>query len=176
MNLRDMIETALFLAIGYVLHAIVPPILMGMKPDLLLAMLFLVILRRPSFRNALLAGAIAGVITALTTSFPGGQIANLVDKIVTSLVVCALVVAFSRVDRRVTAGLVGAVGTIVSGVVFLGTALVLVGLPGPFSALFTTVVLPAAALNTVAVVIIFPLVTAIESRVRRAPSVAGTVR
>lgn len=176
MKLRDMIETALFLAIGYVLHAIVPPILMGMKPDLLLAMLFLVILRRPSFRNALLAGAIAGIITAMTTSFPGGQVANIVDKLVTSLVTCAMVQLFGRVDRRITAGFVGVIGTVISGTIFLGTALVMVGLPGPFAALFTTVVLPAAALNTVALVIIYPIVAAIEARVRRAEPVAGAVR
>lgn len=167
MKLRDMIETALFMAIGYVLHAIVPPVFLGMKPDLLLAMLFLVILRRPTFRNALLAGAIAGIITALTTGFPGGQVANLVDKLVTANVSCSLVLLLRRIDKRVTAGIVSAVGTVVSGTVFLGTALLMVGLPGPFTALFTAVVLPATALNTAALVILYPVVSALEARARR---------
>lgn len=172
MNLRDMIQTALFLAVGYVLHAMVPPILLGMKPDLLLAMLFLVILRRPSFRNALLAGVVAGIITALTTNFPGGQVANIVDKLVTSVVVCALVRVSTRLDRRVVAAGVALVGTIISGAVFLGTALILVGLPGPFAALFTTIVLPTAVLNAATVVLLHQLLTAVERRLRPASSPA----
>ncbi|MGB4287308.1 MAG: tryptophan transporter, partial [Tepidanaerobacteraceae bacterium] len=40
MKLKDMILTSLLIAIGLVLHYVVPPIVGGMKPDFLLAMLF----------------------------------------------------------------------------------------------------------------------------------------
>ena len=42
-----------------------------------------------------------------------------------------------------------AVATLVSGTVFLTSALIIVGLPAPFAALFTTVVLPAVLSNSV---------------------------
>lgn len=42
-----------------------------------------------------------------------------------------------------------AVATLVSGVAFLTSALLIVGLPAPFAVLFTTVVLPALVSNVV---------------------------
>ncbi|MGB4483023.1 MAG: tryptophan transporter, partial [bacterium] len=37
MKIKNMVITALLMAIGLVLHQIVPPIVGGMKPDFLLA-------------------------------------------------------------------------------------------------------------------------------------------
>lgn len=161
MSLRESIQIALLLAIGYILHTVIPGYGGGMKPDLLLAMLFIAILLYPSFKSALLAGLIAGLITALTTSFPGGQLPNIIDKLLTSILVLGLVkVAYGRVNRYVLSGLIGIIGTLFSGVVFVGSALLIVGLPpgASFGLLMTTVVLPAAALNTVGIIILYPIV------------------
>jgi hypothetical protein len=64
------------------------------------------------------------------------------------------------------AGILTAVGTLVSGTVFLTAALFIVGLPGGagFTALFITVVLPTIALNTIAMVFIYPIVQNILKR------------
>ncbi|MDD4570180.1 MAG: tryptophan transporter, partial [Tepidanaerobacteraceae bacterium] len=51
-----MILTSLLIAIGLVLHYVVPPIVGGMKPDFLLAMLFVALYIDHSPKNALVAG------------------------------------------------------------------------------------------------------------------------
>lgn len=159
MNLRELVQAALLLAVGYILHLIVPGFALGMKPDLLLGMLFIVIMLSRSFSSVIVAGLAAGLITALTTTFPGGQLPNIVDKFFTSLIVFGLVALLRhRVNDKVVAGIVGALGTVVSGSIFLGSAAVIAGLPGSFAALFVGAVLPATVVNTIAVVILYPIV------------------
>ncbi|RKO61592.1 hypothetical protein Cdeb_01544 [Caldibacillus debilis GB1] len=71
---------------------------------------------------------------------------------------------FKKKGTPLVNGLLTAVGTIVSGLAFLSLAMLLVGLPGPFVSLFGTVVLLTTAFNTVAVLIIEPLVKTIGKR------------
>ncbi|NLT94440.1 MAG: tryptophan transporter [Clostridia bacterium] len=168
MNIREMAQISLLLAIGFVLHAITPGYGAGMKPDLLIAMLFIIVLMKKDFKAAVLAGAVAGIIAALTTTFPAGQVPNLIDKVTTSIFAYLLVKLVSgRLPNVITAGLLGALGTIVSGTVFLSSALLLTGLPAPFGVLFVTVVLPAAVVNTVGVAVLYPIVAFSKSIIDR---------
>lgn len=179
MNLRQSIQAALLLAIGYVLHAVTPGLLGGMKPDFLLDMLFVVILLNNSLSLSLQSGVIAGLIAALTTTFPGGQLPNLIDKFTTSLVAFLILRALgSRMDRRVVAGIMGLVATLFSGFVFLASAKLIVGLPGgaSFGALFLTVVIPAAVINTFLVPILYPLADFSRRMVARPGLTAGSGR
>lgn len=157
--MNRFVRVALLMAIGLILHYVVPPIVLGMKPDLLLSMLFIVLLMETDVKLALEAGVIGGILTALTTGFPGGQIPNIIDKILTTFFVLGLVgLLRGRVNDKLLVVLVPVLGTLVSGAIFLGSALLLVGLPGPFKILFTSVVLPATLVNTIAVVVLYPLV------------------
>lgn len=157
MKIKDFAEVGLLLAIGFVLHTIFPPILFGMKPDFTLSMLFAIILLKGDFKLALLAGVTTGAFTALTTTFPGGQIANLVDKTLVTLILTPMILHFnlSQQTRPLIVGLINFLGTLLSGVIFLSTAASLFGLPGSMIALILTVVLPAAIINTLAGVILF---------------------
>ncbi|NLJ84711.1 MAG: tryptophan transporter [Halanaerobiaceae bacterium] len=156
MKTRDLAETALLVGIGFLLHAFFPSIVLGMKPDFSLAMLFIVLIVKRDFRLGFIAALATGIFTALTTSFPGGQYANLIDKLVTFILVSALISFIGdRLDKRVAVGIITVVGTIISGSVFLGSAALIAGLPGSFKVLFYTVVLPAAAINTVTAIIIY---------------------
>lgn len=150
MRTKEYIITAIMLAMGLILHGVMPPIFFGMKPDLLIIFLVLSILLTPTLSNTIVAGLGAGILSAITTSFPGGQIPNIVDKIITALVVFALVkiLVFIKNDLLRYPIIIG-VATIVSGTVFLYTALVLVGLPGgaSFLTLFGSVVIPAFLAN-----------------------------
>lgn len=169
MKLRKMILTALLMAIGLVLHQIVPPIVGGMKPDFLLAMLFIALYIDNSPKNALVAGLLAGIFSAMTTSFPGGQIANMCDKMVTAFAVLAMIKAFGRMNRHISVPITAAIGTVISGTVFLATALIVVGsLPMAFSLLFVTIVLPAAAVNTIATYAVFNVVFSAVKVMKRA--------
>ena len=155
MKTKNMILTALFLAIGFILHSSVPGIF-GMKFDLFLAFMFLSIVIYPTLQNALLAGTVGGMITALTTTFPGGQLPNFIDKIVTAIFVYLLIKALAPVSNyKIKMALIGLIGTAVSGTVFLGSALFIVGLPAPFMVLFTTIVIPTSLTNMVITLIVY---------------------
>lgn len=147
MKLREYVITALLIAIGFVLHAIVPAFF-GMKFDTVLAFMMLAIVLHPNRKNVLIAGLLAGIMAALTSTFPGGQIANMVDKPVTAFSVFFMLQLFAKLQNETLRSvLIGFIGTVISGSLFLLTALVMVGLPAPFPALFATVVLPTAALT-----------------------------
>lgn len=159
MRVKSLVQTGLLLAIGYILHFITPGLAGGMKPDFLLIMLFVSIMLERNIKLTLIAGIGAGILAALSSTFPGGQIPNLIDKILSAFFVFGLVkLGDGRLNDKVFAGIVGLVGTLFSGLVFLSSAFLFVGLPVSFMILVTTVVIPAAAINTVAIAILYPLV------------------
>lgn len=165
MNIRELIIMAMFAAIGVALHGIIPPVFLGMKPDMMLTMMFLAIILFPKVKNVFVMGVVTGLLSGMTTTFPGGFVPNLIDKTVTAFVFFALFLAIRKLSANtVTAAVLTAAGTIVSGTVFLTAASIIVSLPGSFSSLFLAVVLPAAAVNTIAMAIIHPVVTAIVKR------------
>lgn len=167
MNTKTLVALSLMVGIGAVLHTVVPGAILGMKPDLGLTMMFLAIMLFPAKKNVLLVGIVSGLISALTTGFPGGQIPNIIDKPITAFLFFFLLLAVKKINKPIVkAGVLTAIGTIVSGVIFLSSALVLVGLPGgeSFTFFLVTAILPTTALNTVLMVIIYPIVTSIAKR------------
>ncbi len=186
MRSRDIVQIALLIAIGSVLHFIMPGYGAGMKPDTIAAMLIVIVMMYRSFKITITAGLASGLVAALTTTFPGGQLPNIIDKTVTSIVVLGLVLIlvtplekiFHKASFRflgmtaslgtlLACGIIGFIGTIVSGLVFLGSALLIVGLPAPFEILFLTVVIPAAVYSTIVVMILYPLVAFAKRVVNR---------
>lgn len=156
MNLKKMIICSLLLAIGLLLHQIAPPLLFGMKPDFLLAMMFIALVIAKDYKTTLVVGIVSGILTAATTTFPGGQLPNLIDKIVTANILFLLIRATeNKMNGQVKMIIISIIGTFISGFIFLGSALLLVSLPAPFTALVLTVVLPACLINTVATVILY---------------------
>jgi hypothetical protein len=147
MKTNKIIITSLLLAIGLILHQITPGILLGIKPDFLLVFMILSIILTKNFKIAFITGIVAGVLCALTTTFPGGQLPNILDKIITSVIVYFIYKnSNSNSPLKLTA--IYFIGTIISGSIFLGSALILFGLPTPFLILFVSVVLPTTLLNS----------------------------
>jgi len=140
-----------------VLHAVTPPIFLGMRPDFLLAMMFMVIVSGTGPMETLLVGLLSGILTALTTTFPGGQVGNMIDKPVTAFFTFGLCLVLQRVHPAVKIPVIAFSGTLVSGAVFLGSAALVAGLPGSFAGLVVAVVLPAAAVNTATVSLLYPV-------------------
>ncbi|MDF2592452.1 MAG: trpP, partial [Clostridia bacterium] len=148
MNLRKNILTALLIAMGYILHQVVPGTIGSMKLDIMLAFIFVSLLVNRDFKSMILTALLSGSITALTTTFPGGQIPNMIDKMVTCFTVYLLIKLFDRFkSKQITVGIIAFAGTVISGSVFLYSALALVGLPAPFPVLFVGIVLPTAFAN-----------------------------
>lgn len=152
MNLKKIILSSLLIAIGFMFRVVTPPVLLGMKPDFLLSMMFIAILLNDDYKMTLLVGGVVGILTAATTTFPGGQVANIIDKFITSqCVFLAFRLLNNRINGQLKVLIINCLGTILSGCTFLTAAGLLFGLPGgkSFSVLVMAVVLPAAVANTI---------------------------
>lgn len=120
---RNLTVSAIFMALGLVLHFMVPGIFFGVKPDFLLSMMFISLMIVGDVKEALLIGVASGIMSALTTGFPGGQIPNFIEKIITSLVVFYMIKAMNKNFSIPKVILIFALGTCVSGTLFLTIAL-----------------------------------------------------
>ncbi|HSH35895.1 tryptophan transporter [Schnuerera sp.] len=156
MKLKNNIFTTLLLAIGFILHQITPGILGGMKFDFLLSFMFVSLLLNSKLENAVLAGLLAGLLSAMTTTFPGGQIPNIIDKVATCLILYFVIKYISKFKiNPVIIGLIGALGTFISGTIFLGTAALIIGLPVSMKMLIITVVIPTTIINGIGTVFVY---------------------
>lgn len=166
MKVRVLILLALLVGIGAVLHAIIPPIFFGVKPDMLLSMMFLGIFLFPKPKYVLVLSLATGVMSALTTGAPGGQIANMIDKPLTAFIVLAIfLVLKDRMNLNITAPLLAGVGTIISGSIFITVISIIAGIPeGGLIPLFLMVVLPATAVNALIMLVVYPIVQGIFKR------------
>ena len=165
MNTKVLVMLSLLVGIGAVLHAVIPGIVFGMKPDLMLIMMFLGIFLFPNLKNTILLGSATGVISGLTTTFPGGMIPNLIDKFFTALLMYGIFRLVQKLGKTFAVSLgLTFIGTLISGLLFLGSAYLIVGLPGPFLTLAAVVVLPATVINTVAMALIQPVANGIMKR------------
>ncbi|MGB7606425.1 MAG: tryptophan transporter [Lutisporaceae bacterium] len=156
MNLRKNILTALLIAMGYVLHQVIPGTIGSMKFDIMLSFIFVALFINRDFKSVILTALLGGGITAMTTTFPGGQIPNMIDKLITCIAIYLLLKLFKRFKfKQAAMGIVAFLGTIISGSVFLYSALLLVGLPVPFFVLFSGIVLPTAFANIFVTIIAY---------------------
>ena len=149
---KQLTINALLLAVGFLLHYITPAIGLPMQIDFSLITLILIInLNRNSFSTCIASGVATGIFSGVTSKFPMGMIPNIIDKISTAIVIYLLIKLLDKtaLHNKIKTIVVNAVGTLVSGMVFLASALLLTGLPAPFFVLFTTVVIPAIAINTI---------------------------
>ena len=168
MNTKTLVQGAIFIALGTILHTIVPGFFNGMKPDFMLFCLIAYIILNPKPLPALAMGVATGILAALTTQFPGGQLPSLFDKIIAAFSVLFMVRALPG-GGTVKKAMIYFIATVISGAVFLGTAMLFVGLPGgaPFTAMFIAVVLPTAAMTAV-LGIVFERVIAVNYMRNRA--------
>ena len=153
MKTKQLVTNSLLLAVGFLLHYVTPAIGLPMQIDFSLITLILVInLNKNSFSTCIASGLATGIFSGLTSKFPFGLVPNILDKITTAIFVYLLIRLLDKttLHSKTKAVITNAVGTLVSGTVFLCSALLLVGLPAPFSVLFVTVVIPATIVNTIA--------------------------
>ena len=161
MNTKKMIINAILIAIGVVLHMIAPSFGLPMQPDFALAILFIIMLINCDYKTALFTGIILGIFTALTTKSPGGQIPNLIDKLLTCNIVYLLIIPLrNKLNKNLLAGIVLFVGTLISGTIFL-VSYALIGIELPLNMIIPTVtaiVLPTAILNVIIGLILYKVV------------------
>ena len=170
LNTKKMVINALLLAIGAILHQITPALGLPMQPDFALAMLFIImIINNNDYKITLISAIITGIFTALTTKFPGGQLPNIIDKLVTANIrflvitlinkMCDFIKITNKLQSNILVLLTFPIGTLVSGVTFLISAQLIVGLPANFSMLFITIVIPAVLINTIGGFILYHVIS-----------------
>lgn len=165
MKLKKVIINSLFLAIGTILAQVIPPVFFGMKPGTGLVMLFIIILLNDDYKTCMCAGIVLGLLAAGTTTFPGGQIPNFIDKIITTNVLFLLLKPLrTKINNQITIILTASLGTAISGTTFLFLALITVGLPTKLNVLLFTVVLPACVINTVLTLVLYNAINAALKR------------
>lgn len=174
-NIKKMIINALLLAIGAILHQITPALGLPMQPDFALAMLFIImIINNNDYKTSLIAAIITGIFTALTTKFPGGQLPNIIDKIVTVNLMYIILLSLNKIIKYININNIKEkllviisfpLGTLISGTTFLLSAQYIVGLPADFSILFVTVVIPALFINTIGGFILYEAISISLKRV-----------
>ena len=149
---KQLVTNSLLLAVGFLLHYVTPAIGLPMQIDFsLITMILIIAFNRNSFSTCLASGVATGIFSGITTKFPLGFIPNIIDKIFTTVAVYLIIRLLDKtaLHSKVKAIVVNAIGTVISGVVFLVSALLLTGLPAPFGVLFVSVVIPAIVANTV---------------------------
>ncbi len=151
MKTKQLVINSLLLAVGFILHYVTPAIGSMQIDSSLITMILVINLNKNNFSTCLAGGIATGIFSGLTSKFPLGFIPNIIDKISTAIAVYLLIKLLDKtaLSSKIKAIVVNAVGTLVSGIVFLASALLLVGLPAPFSVLFITVVIPATVVNTI---------------------------
>ncbi|MGB2992789.1 MAG: tryptophan transporter [Paenisporosarcina sp.] len=167
MNTKNLVLMSLLVSVGAALYLVIPGFNGGMKPDFMLTMMFIGILLFPKVSHVFLLAITTGVISGLFSTFPAGFIPNVVDKFITAFVFFAIVVALKHLTTKLPVAVaLTALGTLLSGVIFLSVAIFVLGveIPLSFGFLVTTVVLPTVALNAIAFFFIFPIVTQLVKR------------
>ncbi|GAA0719060.1 tryptophan transporter [Clostridium malenominatum] len=151
MSLKKFVLSSVLLAVGLLLHQVSPNFVFGLRPDFLLIMMFISLSFVEDFKYVFVIGLVSGVLTALTTTFPGGQLPNIIDKVITAPAVYMLMRVFNtKLNGKIGTIIIGFLGTLISGTIFLLSALYLVGLPASLGVLFPTV-LVAAFLNSMCI-------------------------
>lgn len=166
MNTKNLVLMALLVGVGTVLYLVVPGYGGGMKPDFMVLMMCLGIILFPSVKETFVVSVTTGVISGLLSTFPGGFVPNIIDKIITAFIFLLVVLALKQLVNNVVVGaVIVGLGTIVSGTVFLTSAILIANLAADaFGFLFVTVVLVTGGLNAIAFVIVYPIITNILKR------------
>lgn len=164
MNTKKMAANAILIAVGAILHQLTPGL--GIQSDFSLAMLFIIIVLNKDYKTTLTCAIIIGVFAALTTKTPGGQLPNIVDKLITAnLIYLILIPLRSKINKMVQIALVLPLGTLISGTTFLTLLATIVGLPAgaSFGVLFVSVVVPTMIINTFIGLALFKIVEKIAA-------------
>lgn len=161
-KLKKITINGILIALGAILHQITPAIGLPMQPDFAIIMLFIIIILNRDYKTIMITSIIIGVLTALTTKFPGGQIPNIIDKLVTGNIIYLLSKTFKNIiSEKIEIYIYLLVGTVISGITFLYSAMVLVGLPSgaTFMGLVISVVVPTLILNIILGSILYKAIT-----------------
>ena len=159
MNTKKMTVNAILIAIGVILHIAAPSIGLPAQPDFAVAMLFIIMLLNRDYKTTIISGIIIGIFTAVTTKTAGGQLPNILDKLITCNVMYLVLLSLrNKVSKNIQAVVILLLGTMISGFSFLSTLAIIYGIEGTITAAIIAVVIPTAAINTVVGLIMYKII------------------
>ncbi|AZK44118.1 MULTISPECIES: tryptophan transporter [Erysipelothrix] len=165
MKIKNLTLSTLFLTLGLVLHITVPGTVGFMKPDFMLAMFFFALFGLQSFREVIVVSIVCGFLTAMTTAMPGGEVANVIDKLITGpLVFYGYQFLVRKLDLKVSSCLITCLGTCISGLIFLSIVQVLGGISLPLQFFLLGIILPAMVVNSILVLLISKVMERIQPK------------
>ena len=148
---KQIVINALLLAVGFLLHYVTPAIGSIQIDFSLITLVLIITLNKTSFSTCIAGGIATGIFSGITSKFSMGLILNIIDKIMTTIVIYLIIRLLDKtaLSSKIKAIVVNSVATLISGTVFLVSALLLTGLPASFGVLFTSIVIPAIVVNTI---------------------------
>lgn len=156
MNTKKLTITAILIAIGFILHSIVPPI--G-TIEMDFSLIFMVIAIFVN-KDSLLSSAAVGVVTGLLTFISSKStiaIANIPDKIITALFIY-LIFKFVKDNKlnKLLMFTIFTLATLASGIIFCLVGNIFTDIP--MLLMLFTGVLPATVINGFSGIILFNLI------------------
>ncbi|WP_300379542.1 tryptophan transporter [Clostridium sp.] len=161
-KVKKMTMNGILISLAAILHQITPALGLPMQPDFAIIMLFIIIILNRDYKTIILSSIIIGVLTGLTTKFPGGQIPNIIDKLVTgNIIYLSSKILNNIISEKIEILIYLVFGTIISGTTFLYSAMILVGLPSgaTFMGLIISVLAPTLVLNMILGIILYKTIT-----------------
>lgn len=159
MNTKKMVLNSILIAIGIILHVIGPAFGLPAQPDFALAMLFIIILINKDYKTTLFSGIIIGIFTALTTKSPGGQLPNIIDKLITCNVMYLIMIPLrKKLSDNLQGIILFILGTLLSGTIYLTSLALISGVKEGIVAAIFAVVIPTAIINAIIGMIIYKIV------------------
>lgn len=159
MSTKKITMNAILIAIGVILHIVAPSIGLPAQPDFAIAMLFVIMLLNKDYKTILICGITMGIFTAMTTKTPGGQLPNIIDKLITCNVMYFILLPLrERIRRDINAIILFSLGTLISGTIFLTSLAFIYGIEGSILTTIIAIVIPTAIANTIIGFIIFKVV------------------
>ena len=159
MKTKKMIINAILIALGVILHVVAPSIGLPAQPDFALAMLFIIMLLNKDYKTTLFSGIILGIFTALTTKTPGGQLPNIIDKLITcNVMFLILKLIREKVSKNIQVIILMGFGTLISGIVFLSSLALISGIEGSIFVPIIAIVLPTVVINIIFGLVIYRIV------------------
>ena len=156
MNTKKLTITAILIAIGFILHSIVPPIGIIEMDFSLIFMVIAIFVNKDSLLSSTVVGVVTGLLTFISSKSTIA-IANIPDKVITALFIY-LIFKFVK-DKKLNKLLMFTIfilATLVSGITFCLVGNIFADIP--ILLMLLTGVLPATVINGFSGIILFNLI------------------
>lgn len=156
MNTKKLTITAILIAIGFILHSIVPPIGIIEMDFSLIFMVIAIFVNKDSLLSSVLVGVVTGLLTFISSKSTIA-IANIPDKVITALFIY-LIFKFVK-DKKLNKLLMFTIftlATLASGIIFCLVGNIFTDIP--MLLMLFTGVLPATVINGFSGIILFNLI------------------